>query len=692
MRPDFPKRAVVTAGMPYGNKGLHFGHIGGVFVPADAYARFLRDRIGAENVLFVCGTDCYGSPIDEGYRKLVEAGEFSGSIDEYVLDNHDAQAATLRAYNISLDIFEGSGLGASNAVHEEVTRDIIERLYANGYLERLATAQFYDEEAHTFLNGRQVQGRCPVQGCKSEKAYADECDLGHQYNPEDLIAPVSSISGNTPVMRAVENWYFDLPRFRGLLKQHVSLLGARDNTRAVVTNTIDEFLVPPIIYVKAEYEEQYHSLVSQLPPHDFKPAEKGKASFELEFPNLEARDAARAVLAGAGMRLRTGKALVPFRITGNIAWGVPAPPLADSADDSLTVWCWPESLWAPLSFTRTCLEHPPVPFAPEGCEALPGGEAFARSAAASKTSAVTWRDFWCDPSSTVFQFIGQDNIYFYGVAQTALWAALSALPGGHGPQPEALPGELQQSTLVANYHLLFLDKKASSSGAIKPPMANELLDYYTPEQLRAHFLALGLGIKPVSFQPKPLNPNAREGDGDPVLKEGALLTNVFNRLARSCFYEAQTNNKGLLPLGAIDPALVEDAHTVILAYEEAMYRFELHAVMQLTGEFIRRANKYWADAIRTAGDDPAARCAVLRNAFYLLRVATVLMHPVAPTGTRMIFDYLALDVDEQEFFSWDHLFSGFEAFIDSTAEKDGHPLKELPPRTDFFAKHPSQFG
>jgi methionyl-tRNA synthetase len=58
----------------------------------------------------------------------------------------------------------------------------------------------------------------------------------------------------------------------------------------------------------------------------------------------------------------------------------------------------------------------------------------------------------------------------------------------------------------------------------------------------------------------------------------------------------------------------------------------------------------------------------------------------------MIFDYLALDVDEQEFFSWDHLFNGFEAFIDSTAEKDGHPLKELPPRTDFFAKHPSQFG
>ena len=67
-RVEWPARAVVTAGMPYGNKPLHFGHIGGVFVPADAFARFLRDRIGAENVRF--GTDCFGSPINEGYRKV----------------------------------------------------------------------------------------------------------------------------------------------------------------------------------------------------------------------------------------------------------------------------------------------------------------------------------------------------------------------------------------------------------------------------------------------------------------------------------------------------------------------------------------------------------------------------------------------------------------------------------------------
>ena len=109
-RPSFPARAVITGGMPYGNKNLHFGHIGGVFVPADFFARFLRDRIGSKNVIFVSGTDCYGSPIMEGYRKKVEQEGYQGTITDYVQANHDAQKAALDAYGISLDLFAGSGL------------------------------------------------------------------------------------------------------------------------------------------------------------------------------------------------------------------------------------------------------------------------------------------------------------------------------------------------------------------------------------------------------------------------------------------------------------------------------------------------------------------------------------------------------------------------------------------------------
>lgn len=102
-RPTFPRKAIVTAGMPYGNKNLHFGHVGGMFIHADIFARFLRDRIGKENVIFVSGTDCYGSPILESYRKLKENG-YENTMEDYVKANHLSQKKTLEDYNISLNI------------------------------------------------------------------------------------------------------------------------------------------------------------------------------------------------------------------------------------------------------------------------------------------------------------------------------------------------------------------------------------------------------------------------------------------------------------------------------------------------------------------------------------------------------------------------------------------------------------
>ena len=223
-RPEFPKRAVVTGGMPYGNKELHFGHVGGMLVFADTYARFLRDRIGKENVIFVSGTDCYGSPIAEGWRKKVEAGEFSGTLEEFVNANHEKQKATLKAYGISPNLFAASGLGRSKEIHAEVTDWFLKSLYEKHQLEQLSTMQFFDEKAGVFLNGRQVIGKCPVEGCTSDKAYADECELGHQYMPENLINPVSTLTGETPVMKPVTNWYFKLVDYQQLLLDWVEKL------------------------------------------------------------------------------------------------------------------------------------------------------------------------------------------------------------------------------------------------------------------------------------------------------------------------------------------------------------------------------------------------------------------------------------------------------------------------------------
>ena len=653
-RQEWPARAVVTAGMPYGNKPLHFGHIAGVFVPADCYARFLRDRIGAENVRFISGTDCFGSPIDEGYRKLVEAGEFDGTIAEYVQRNHDAQKATLDAYDISLSIYEGSGIGHAGECQQLVSENLIRRLHENGYLHKRSTMQFYDAEAGIYLNGRQVQGRCPVQGCKSDQGYADECSLGHSYAPEDLIAPKSTVTGTVPEMRPVDNWYFDLPAFREFLIQHVESLQNDPDIRSIVPQTCAEFLGAPIIYVKNDERDLFDEVASQLPSHTVREPEKGKASFEVEFDTIDDRDLARDVLRRAGLRFRTGKALVPFRITGNIDWGVKAPVI--DGVEGLTVWCWPESLWAPISFTM----------AANDALGLPEG---------------SWRDFWCADDAEVYQFIGQDNLYFYGVVQPALWEALR--PGDiffH----EATEHPLRQTRLIANYHVLLGNKKASSSGSVKPPTADELLQHYTVDQLRSHFLALGLDQKSVGFKPKAFDPdeNVRNDSrvADPALKESKLLSNVFNRLARSVLYEAKRNFDCKIPLDEPTPQVVARVHEVLASYDRTMKKAELHSIMSLMDEFIRYANKVWADGISAAesAGDESARRQVLADAAYLLWICALLMHPVVPKGCEDICEKLAFD--EGAFFSWNH---SFETLGELDPCSD-HVVEELPPRYDFF--------
>ncbi len=652
-RPEFPKRAVVTAGMPYGNKELHFGHVGGMMVFADTYARFLRDRIGKENVIFVTGTDCYGSPIAEGWRKKVESGEFEGSLEDFVSANHDKQAKTLEDYSIAPDLFGASGLGRSKEIHADVTDWFLKSLYKKGQLEKITTMQFFDEKAGVFLNGRQVIGKCPVEGCTSEKGYADECDLGHQYMPENLIDPVSTLTGEKPTMKPVNNWYFKLCDYEELLKGWVAELQKRKDVRPVVWKTVSEFLKPPVIYIKREFEQKYFEIKDQLPEHEYLEEPK-KPSFTIEFKKLADCETSCRVLTDNNIRYRTGKKLVPFRLTGNIEWGVPAPDF-DNDGDKLTVWVWPESLWAPISFTQTYLEE-------------------------QGRDRAEWKDYWCSKQAQVYQFIGQDNIYFYAIAEPAMWMAQQE---SEDKTFDPAEGELQLPVICANHHILFLDKKASSSGSVKPPMADELLDHYTAEQLRMHWLGLGLGQRSVSFMPKPYNPDAKPEDSDPVVKDGLLLSNVYNRMIRTAFYTAQKELDGILPDNAPSEKIMADAKKAVLDYERHMSRFAFHQCTYVLDSYIRNGSKFMAKALKPGEQTEDELRQALADIFHIIRTAGILLHPMVPEGTEKLRDYLQLD---ERIWSWDTVFEPLTFFAQS-----GHKLKFLPPRTDFFTRHPSQF-
>lgn len=654
-RPAFPKRAVVTAGMPYGNKALHFGHIGGVFVHADTYTRFLKDRIGEDNVIFVSGTDCYGSPILASYKKHIEQSGESISMEDYVYRFYQHQTQVLKDYDVQPSLYASSAFGASGEMHKKVSAKLFEALHEKGVLEVMTTQQFFDPVEKVFLNGRQVEGKCPVDGCLSDKAYADECSLGHQYMPNELISPVSTLSGEKPVLEDVKNWYFILEKYMNHLKTMTQKMRSEKVVRANVLNTIDEFLKPPVIYIKRKDHETLVEKDENLGVTTLVDDGK-KPSVTYEFASLEARDHARNLLDELGMFYRTGKTLVPFRLSGNIEWGVPVPNTEDLND--LTFWVWPESLWAPVSFTQTYLESIGKP-------------------------SSEWTKWWMDADTKVYQFIGEDNIYFYGIAEMGMLMAYLGIQ----PTDENSLAEVNFPQLVANCHLLFLDTKASSSSDIKPPMAHDLLNYYTKDQLRMHFLSLGLSKKSVSFSPKPYDPNCAADAPDVVLKDGNLLTNVYNRILRSLFYTTQKYFDSVVPKVAVKEEMQDMVAKAVYDYEHNMARQEFHLVIYTIDDLIRNVSKYWAKFIKIADDteDQALRAQVLADTFFAAKAILTLLHPITPTSAEFVREYLNLNTS---LWSWDHILDDITVHMDDVAT---HKLVFIESKFDFYKKDESQF-
>ncbi len=276
----------------------------------------------------------------------------------------------------------------------------------------------------------------------------------------------------------------------------------------------------------------------------------------------------------------------------------------------------------------------------------------------------------------MYQFIGEDNIYFYAIAEMGLFMALDQIAGREAGAH--LP------TTIPNRHAFFANKKASSSSAVKPPKAMDLLDHYTPEQLRMHFAHMALQSNSVSFNPKAFMEN--QNGFDATLAEGNILTNVYNRLIRSCFYTMQKYFEGKLPEGAVSEEAKKTADEMVSEYEWAMYKFEFSRVIDLIDVYLRDANKLWAEKSKEAEreGDEALRAQILLDTFHVVRTAATLLHPFAPMGTDMVREYLGFD---ERLWDWTYIHEPLPFFMES-----GHAFKFLEPRVDFFTKHTAQLS
>ena len=225
-----------------------------------------------------------------------------------------------------------------------------------------------------------------------------------------------------------------------------------------------------------------------------------------------------------------------------------------------------------------------------------------------------------------------------------------------------------------------MDKKASSSSDIKPPMADELLSYYTSDQLRMHFMSLGLSSKSVGFKPQVYMKEDEKEGADPVLKEGNLLTNVFNRLIRSCFYTLQSLNENI-PREEVSEKIKVLTEKAVFEYERHMYNQDFHRISYVLDDYIREINKYW---VNNSKKEELKRN-VLADCFYACKVIAILIHPIAPEGCEMFKDYLNIG---DELWNWDKIFDPLNSYFQDTEK---HNFKFLEPKVDFFEKMEYQF-
>ncbi len=223
-----PKRYTITAALPYTNGPIHIGHLAGVYVPSDIYARFLRMQ--GRDVAFICGSDEHGVAISMKAKK-------EGITPQEVIDKYHALIKkSFEDFGISFDNYSRT----SAKIHHDTASQFFKTLYDKGDFIEEVTEQLYDAKANQFLADRFVIGTCPK--CGNEEAYGDQCErCGSSLNATDLINPKSTITGETPILKSTKHWFLPLDRYDAFLREWI-LVGHKNDWKPNVYGQVKSWL------------------------------------------------------------------------------------------------------------------------------------------------------------------------------------------------------------------------------------------------------------------------------------------------------------------------------------------------------------------------------------------------------------------------------------------------------------------
>lgn len=586
-----PSRVVVTAGMPYANGPLHLGHLAGAHLPADIYARYQGMLIGRQNVLFVCGTDEHGSTSEVA---ALQAGKTVREMADAV---HARQKVTLQRYFIGLDTYSGTSRPDCFPIHKELSQDFLRKLHKNGLLEKRTSRQWYDPKAQRFLPDRLVRGQCPTPGCSNTNAYSDECDVcGKQYEPTELKNPRSAVSDAVPEMRDTTHWWLDMGAVSETLR--VWIQSKQKKWRQTVLAEVLETVLPSLRFDNT-HEPAYKALKAQLPKHKSKYAPGKKVL--LQFEDKASLTTGRSALEAAGIPTELADRWAKRSITRDIAWGIPVPDI-DPDLKGKTLYVWPDSLIAPIAFSQVALKEK--------------GE-----------SPERYKEYWCDPSARIVQFLGQDNVFFYVLMQGAMWL-------GTQENPHRLPvaGELQLTDIVGCCHLMVAGEKMSKSRG-NFFTGDQLLDEkgYSADQIRYYLALLDLSEKPSDFDFAKLDERNR------------FLAGPLNAAFERPLSAAQSKFDGKVPEGKLSEKVVADTVRMVQRYVKAMERSDYPNLLFELENYARTINSLFTQAKPHDDRFPLeARRDALFTSFYVLKNLMIMLYPFVPETMERLRECLQL--------------------------------------------------
>lgn len=575
-----PKRAVVTGGMPYVNGPVHLGHIAGAHVPPDIYARYLRMLIGNERVMFVCGTDDHGSTSE------LAAMQKGVPIQQLISEVYANQKATMDRYHISFNVYSGTSKDECFPIHKATSQDFIRRLHKNGLLEKRTSKQWYDPKLNRFLQDRFVRGKCPNPKCDNEAAYSDECDrCGTQYNPTDLISPKSAVSDAVPELRDTIHWWLDMWKVSETLREWTETKEGkwRNPLYTEVINT-----VMPALRFDQIHEPKYKELKATLAKHKSKYAAGKKIMVQCE--NKTDLHAVQKELEANQIPTELADGWAHRSISRDVAWGIPMPEDLDPDMKGKTLYVWPDSLIAPISFTQVALKK-------------------------QNRSLDEVSDFWRDPESRIYQFIGQDNVFFYTVMQGAMWLGTQ-----DNPMHQPNKGEYQMTDVFSVFHLMVDGEKMSKSRGNFYTGDELILDKgYTADQLRYFVALLSLPEKSSNFDFHMLN------------ERNKFLAGPMNAAFEKPISACHTKFDGKVPDGKLNPKVLEESTKMIQRYLKQMEKADYSTLLYAIENYARQINSMFTQYKPHDDRHPEdQRRDALFSCFYVLKNIMIMLYPFVP--------------------------------------------------------------